>query len=238
VVITADMRDEGPGPSEPGLPGLVFVTDGGETLQVLYRLLVANRSEPYESECRPRPPTLPFPSAGEQPSDPVTAEAEIRERHALAVDRSIPLTEEPDLLDDITGVAEAVAEVDAGENADTAASAEYIINDLVFTAPDEAWFDYTISTSAGDFESNHGVARYNGSVWQITRETICQDLAVAGGNCNPAFTPHEPPIPIGWDEVIAEYERTVHLYFEHRNCPPPTFVDEWCVDEPITAEEE
>jgi hypothetical protein len=45
---------------------------------------------------------------------------------------------------------------------------EHIISDLVFTARDEAWFDYTISTSAGVFGPSDGVARFNGSVWQIT----------------------------------------------------------------------
>ena len=74
-------------------------------------------------------------------------------------------------------------------------------------------------------------ARFNGSVWQITRDTICQDLATAGGRCVPESLPNTPPEPEGWAERIAEYERTANLYFEHQFCLPAPFGGGECVVE-------
>lgn len=72
-------------------------------------------------------------------------------------------------------------------------------------------------------------------MWQITRETICQDLAEAGVTCRPTFEIDTPPARIGWDDVNAEFERPVGLCLEHQICLPPPFVDGWRVEEQIMA---
>ena len=87
----------------------------------------------------------------------------------------------------------------------------------------------TITTSSGEIPGRYGIARFNGSVWQITRDTICQDLATAGGTCVPVSEPNQPPEPEGWTQVMAEYDRTAELYFEHRSCLPPPFDQGWCL---------
>jgi hypothetical protein len=35
------------------------------------------------------------------------------------------------------------------------------------------------------FRDRFGIARLIDGVWKITRDTICQDLSMAGGNCEP-----------------------------------------------------
>ena len=230
AVVTAGMWANGP---DPGEPAVVLVTDGVTGEPIPFGLLAGTRSGEFVAECTPGPPPArPLPPAGVPPDDPIVDEAEIRTRHALAVDRTVPLSDDPpDLVDDTTGIEQATAEVDAGQYADAAASAEHTIGELVFTAPDEAWFEYSITTPLGELPGRHGVARFNGSVWQITRDTICQDLATAGGRCVPESLPNTPPEPEGWAERIAEYERTANLYFEHQFCLPGPFAGGECVVE-------
>jgi len=224
VLITTGMWGN---QSEPADSSLVLITEGVSGEPMRYGTLFAEQTSQYPNECTPGPgPALPLPPAGEQPIDPGAAEDDIRHRHALLVDRSVTLAEDPpDLLDDNTGVAEAAAEVDAGRFAEAAAAAQYTIGDLVFTTPDEAWFEYTITTSFGVLGGRYGIARFNGSVWQFTRATICQDLAEAGGACRPAFDAVTPPQPDGWDEVRLEFDRTAQLYREHTSCLPPPWSD-------------
>lgn len=206
-------------------PSLVLVTDGvaGETLPL--GSPHGRATEQYQQECTPGPPPVrPLPPAGEQPTDPSAAEARILAVYAEAVDRTVPLAaEDPPSVDDITGIEDAAAAVDAGEMAEVAATAEHTVDELVFTAPDEAWFRYTISTTLGSFGGRYGVARFDGSNWQITRATICQDLAMAGGECKPAADRVEPPEPENWDDVMAEYDRTSELYWSAWSCLPEPF---------------
>ena len=138
-----------------------------------------------------------------QPSDPVRAELSIRDRHAILVDQSID--EKPaGLLTDDTGVAEARAQMEAGQYGESAAGAEYTIDDVVFTDADTAWFQYGIVAPTGTFGPRFGQAIFNGEVWQITRQTICQDLSLAGGRCDDDGTPDlQPPIAGGLDEEAA-----------------------------------
>ncbi len=90
-------------------------------------------------------------------------------------------------IDDTTGVAAAREEVTAGSFEESAASAEAIVEALVFTAPDEAWFRYRIETSVTTLRDRFGIARLIDGVWKITRDTICQDLSMASGNCVPGY---------------------------------------------------
>ncbi len=112
------------------------------------------------AECGPgEAPARPLPEPGRQPRDPDASDAQIRGRHALLVDRSIPFDQKPTgLLDDDTGVQDAIATMDAGPYRDAAASARYTIGELVFTSPVEAWFRYTITTSSETYVGRFGMA--------------------------------------------------------------------------------
>ena len=213
-------------------PELVLVTGEVAAEPIPLPAGYGRATEEFRQECQPGPPPpLPLPSAGEQPLDPVAAEAQILDVYARALDRTVILSDEVPLsVDDITGIAEAAAEVDAGEMAEVAATAEHDVEELVFTAPDEAWFRYTIATTAGTLTGQYGIARFNDSVWQITRNTICQDLQQAGGTCVPASDRNVPPEPVGWSEVLADHERSAGLY-RSWECLPPPFGPEECVDD-------
>lgn len=174
------------------------------------------------AECGPGPaPVHPLPPPGTQPTDAAAAEAQIRERYGLLVDQSIISDQKPtDLLDDNTGVPEAVEKLHSGQYADVAANATYSVDELVFTKPDEAWFRYTIKTSLGDFTDRFGIAVFNGSVWQTTRATICQDLALAGAQCEPAPPPIEAPSTPEWDAAYQEWMARAMQYTDNDGCPP------------------
>ncbi|MEM8620424.1 MAG: hypothetical protein AAGF73_11965 [Actinomycetota bacterium] len=165
-------------------------------------------------ECVPPPrPPQPLPPPGEQPADPAAAEASIRSRHALLVDRSIDSDDKPDdLLTDNTGIDAALEKVDAGQYSDSAAGAAYTIDELVFVAPDHAWFRYTIDAPTGLFPDRFGQARLVDGSWSITRSTICNDLALAGGRCEPEWTYEAPPIDPQWAEANDEWHDIAGRY--------------------------
>lgn len=206
-------------------PSLVLVTDGVPGDALPFGSPYGRATEQFQQECTPGPPPVrPLPPAGEQPTDSVAAEARILEVYTEARDRTVPLPlEDPPSVDDITGIEDAAAEVDAGEMAEVAATAEHTVDELVFTTPEEAWFRYTISTTAGEFGGRYGIARFDGSDWQITRATICQDLALAGGECKPEAVRIEPPEPENWDDVMADYERSTEQYWSWWDCLPEPF---------------
>lgn len=146
----------------------------------------------WREACEPPPP--PLPDAGEQPVDPVAAEAAIYDRFALLWDRSIERADKPDdLLADWTGVAEAVEALDDTEYAATAETAVHTIEELVFTGPTEAWFRYSIDTDISFFSDRYGTATLVGDVWQFPRAVMCQDLGLAGPGCEPYVEQIYPP---------------------------------------------
>ena len=174
------------------------------------------------SECDPGDqPQRPLPPSGAQPANADAAAASIRQRHALLVDRSVPADQKPtDLLDDNTGVQPAIAKMDAGPYRDIAASATYSIDELVFTQPDVAWFRYTITTSSSTYTDRFGTAVFNGKVWQITRATICQDLAFAQAPCEPNPSAVELPPNPTWDAAWEEWVSRAMQYTGNDGCPP------------------
>jgi hypothetical protein len=145
----------------------------------------------FRRSCTPPPPALP--DAGEQPADPTAADAEIR--LAMSTLYGVVGTGDigSDLIDDPTGVAEAREQVQAGGFADDAASAAATIDELVFTAPTEAWFRYSIDTDGNDFDNRYGIAVLVDGAWKVTRSTVCQDLSLAGGDCGPGWQQIYPP---------------------------------------------
>lgn len=171
--------------------GLTLTVDGVER-DVLSTELVQQGNAAWIKGCTPPPPVLP--AAGAQPTEAAAAEGLIRERFALLFDQSIPAGDKPaDLLDDRTGVDDALQALASGPFGDASVTAEYVIDELVFTSPTEAWFRYTISTTVGVFSDRFGIARLNNGVWQIVRAVLCQDLAFAGAPCNPDVLPIQPP---------------------------------------------
>ncbi len=171
---------------EPGVdidPSLLTLALSGE-----------GRSDLGPAACVPTfPPGPELPDPGEQPSDPTGAEASIRERFALAVDPSIPFGDKPDdLLDSVVGVEQAIDDALDGPNAGYILDASYEIVDVVFTSPTEAWFEYDLEALGVMFRP-FGRATRVGDSWQISRNTICQDLALAGATCVPAAASETPP---------------------------------------------
>lgn len=167
---------------------LTLVGEGGST--TLARSEVGTWDNPdFAASCEPPPPALPDP--GEQPADPAAAEQEIRTT-MTALYGGDSDEDDDELVDDPTGVADAREQVaETGFEAE-AASAVAVVEELVFTAPDEAWFRYRIETSGFDLTDRYGTAVVVDGTWRITRGTVCQDLAVAGGDCGD-FEPVQLP---------------------------------------------
>ncbi|MEP1123642.1 MAG: hypothetical protein ABJH68_07110 [Ilumatobacter sp.] len=177
---TLTLRPESGADIDPTLLTLALADDG--------------QSDLGSSPCVPTvPPGPELPDPGEPPADPAGAEATIRERFALAVDLSIPFGDKPDdLLDSAVGVEQAIAEALDGPNAGYLRDARHEIVDLVFTSPTEAWFVYDLEALGVMFRP-FGRATLVEESWQISRNTICQDLAQAGAICEPAAAAETPP---------------------------------------------
>ncbi len=173
------------------------------------------------AECTPGEEPFPaLPPAGEQPADPTAAEAEIRERHAMLVDRSIPFENKPDdLLDDDTGVAAALEQASTGPSKNAFASATFEIDEVVFTEPGTAWFRYTIYRHGEPVPGRYGVANLDGDVWTFTRDTICGDLLLDAVACDPPATFLQPQDP-DWAAEHEEWLRQMDLYRLVNNCSP------------------
>ncbi len=144
----------------------------------------------FQASCSPPPPALPEP--GEQPADADVQEQVIVELMALIYSND-DSAENANRIDDPTGIAEAREQVRAGGFEEAAASAAAIVEELVFTSPTEAWFRYRIETTTGTFDQRFGIAVDIDGQWKITRNTICQDLSLAGGDCGGNVEMIRPP---------------------------------------------
>jgi hypothetical protein len=187
-----------PGPIEQQFSVTVSRTDGSDTTRGVDELTEMWADDEYRAACEPPPPALP--AAGEQPADPAAAHAAVLEAWRIAHDFA---DAEPELrrsfVDDDTGLAEAWEALQNGEYAEAANSATADIDELVFTSPTEAWFRYDILTSITNFTNRYGMARLGADgVWRITRQTICQDIALAPGyGCAPTVATLFPPSAVG-----------------------------------------
>jgi hypothetical protein len=191
---------DGPTDTAAVVDGLaVLVADGSQPWEVEYTLDVTDasgtrsltpadldraRDPAWRAACQEPPPVLP--DAGEQPADPAAARAEIEARFALLWAQDVPRDDKPDdLLDDWTGVQDAVASAQEGAYSETAGTAIHTIDELVFTSPTDAWFRYSIDTDVSFFGDRYGTAALVDGVWQFPRALICQDLGLAGAGCEP-----------------------------------------------------
>lgn len=203
TLVTATWADGAVDAAAPVNGWVVLASPGDSTVQfdlslqipdgmknVSYDQLPREGDVEWQKACNPPPPELPAP--GEQPDDPAATEQQVRDVFDLLWDRDIPLDEKV-VLDDPTGVADAIEQVDDGGFADTAQSAEHTITEVVFTSPTEAWFTYDLNTDVTDFTNRFGIAYRIDGVWVISRAVICQDLALAGGQCIPFADEIRPP---------------------------------------------
>ena len=169
----------------------VDVTDASGTRTLTEAELNPMNSAEWHEACEPPPPALP--DAGEQPADTAAAEAAVRDVFATLFGSSTPFEDQPaGLLDDDTGVAAAIEVARSGDFSDAVATAEYTIEDFVFTNPTEAWFRYSIATDMSYFGQRYGTAYLIDGSWRISRAVICQDLALAGAPCEPDPGPIYP----------------------------------------------
>lgn len=149
----------------------------------------------YRDACQPPPPALP--PAGEQPADAAAARAAVEAAWAAVHGGRGGLThdERATAVDDATGLDEAWTALESSEYAEAAATSSSTFRELVFVSPTEAWFRYDIETTITNFYDRYGRAvQGDDGVWRITRQTVCQDLALAPGNgCTPAVDPLLPP---------------------------------------------
>jgi hypothetical protein len=87
-----------------------------------------------------------------------------------------------------------------------------VIEELVFTSPTEAWFRYRVDTGGVGLNDRYGIARLSAGAWRVTRDTVCQDLSMAGGDCGGGWQPVQPPsMQSGtWtDDMIGMIEDTI-----------------------------
>jgi hypothetical protein len=178
----------------------VEVTDASGTRTLTEAELNPMNTPEWREACEPPPP--PLPDAGEQPADAAAAEAAVRDVFAALFGSSVPYEEKPGgLLDDETGVLEALEVARNGDFADAVATAVYTIEDFVFTSPTEAWFRYGIDTNVSYLGQRYGTAHLIDGSWRISRGVICQDLALAGAMCEPDPGPIYPP---SWFEMYGD----------------------------------
>lgn len=183
-----------PGPIEESFSVTLTKADGTKTTQTSADLIGSIAADDYHTSCEPPPPALP--TAGAQPSDPVAAEAAVRESWKIAHDfGGTDPAARLGYLDDPTGIEDALVALNTGQFADVAKGSTSTIKDFVFSSPTEAWFRYDIVTSITNFNDRYGQAHLgDDGVWRITRQTVCQDLALAPGTqCSPPVANLLPP---------------------------------------------
>ena len=169
------------------------VEDSGGSRVIGWRDFLQMGDPAWQEECIPPPPVLP-PAGAEQPADAAAVERIIRNRFDLLWDANRPREDKPDdLLDDWTGVVEASAEVFAGRFGEAAKSAIHLVTGFVFVSPTVAWVTYDISTINGRFTNRFGYATLIDGSWRLSRDVICQDLALAGAMCEPSSNTIQPP---------------------------------------------
>ncbi|NND75030.1 MAG: hypothetical protein HKN44_08490 [Ilumatobacter sp.] len=194
------VHDEGDYTWIEEVPDFEVTFDGGAEAVTVAGTGVGTWDDPeFQASCTPPPPALPDP--GEQPADPEAAEAEITELMS-AMYGGAGVGEFFDRLDDPTGVEQALEQVSEGGFQEAAASAQAVVEELVFTDPATAWFRYRIETSSIDLAERYGIAVQIDGIWKITRDTVCQDLSMAGGSCGDDIRVIRPP---GGEFGLAEY---------------------------------
>jgi hypothetical protein len=135
--------------------------------------------------CAPRPPELPEPH-GPPPADQEAARADIDAAFATLYNRSLPEEERGTRLDDNRGVKQAVEQVERNYPGALEQQATIRVDEVRFLSPTEAAVRYAIllpGYSTPEFPNRTGRAVLIDGVWKVTRDTLCADLALGGGEC-------------------------------------------------------
>ncbi len=151
----------------------------------------AEGSREWALSCAPPPPSLPSPGT-EQPADVDAAKGLVASQFEGLFSPDKSFADKASYLDDTTGVENALNAVLSGGFADAAQTAIYQLDGVVFTSATEAWFRYDILANNTVFSHRFGTAHLIDGTWKISRATLCQDLALAGGACEPAPLPLVP----------------------------------------------
>ncbi|MCE9623138.1 MAG: hypothetical protein K8R99_12410 [Actinomycetia bacterium] len=171
---------------------LVLQTETGERT-VAWDEIPQDGDLEWQKDCSPPPPELPL--AGGQPDDPAGAEAQIRANYDLLYDLDIAFADKAEqLLDDTTGVLDAIEQMREGGFADAAETSVHTMTDLVFVSPNEAWFTYDLETQFGGFANRFGIAYLIDGEWRFARAVVCQDLSLTGIPCNPPVNDIYPAV--------------------------------------------
>jgi hypothetical protein len=182
------------GDAPPSGPAYTLtVHRGDEATEIASADLPSPSQGDYEANCM-APTELPEP--GEQPADPAAAEQAVRDAFSAVfdfADRAEGDRTWMEHLDSQEGVQEAIDVVLGGTFGSAAQGAEYTMGDLVFVSPTEAWFRYDLFANNNRFDDRFGLAVEVDGTWKISRGVICQDLALAGGRCEPPIGPLYPP---------------------------------------------
>ncbi len=181
------------GPIDQDITFTVTKVDGTSSVKPVAELTQPYMTSAFHDACDPPPPDPP--DAGEQPVDAGEAEAGIRANWAIVHDFDGDPQSRRSYLDDDTGVVDAWTALQDGEYAEAASNSSADIKELVFTSPTEAWFLYDVLTPITNFYDRYGIARLGADgAWIFTRQTICQDIALAPGfGCAPPVEPLLPP---------------------------------------------
>lgn len=140
---------------------------------------------PPMPDCSPR-----LPAPGEQPADAAAAKAAVTKTFSTLYVFSTPTEERAKLIDDTTGIEAALQQVLSGSFAEAAKGARWKLIDMVFTDPTTAVVKYDIEIPEGSgsqsiAQNRFGTAKLIDGTWKATRATICGDLQLAGGSCDP-----------------------------------------------------
>lgn len=126
----------------------------------------------------------PMPAAGPQPDDPDAAYQAFAAALQRLTDASIPTDQKRELLNDWSGVDDAVAAADPTPSE----VRSWQIGEYVFTSPTEVWFFYRIFGSASGFVAEgYGRANLVDGEWQFRREMLCESLLFVGSECAGGF---------------------------------------------------
>ncbi|MFN8053141.1 MAG: hypothetical protein U0Q22_16970 [Acidimicrobiales bacterium] len=118
------------------------------------------------------------------PADPVAARAAVVAAFGSVYDGTNGIEVRLRMIDDPTGVEQAIRSLQSGPNALAVNAATVNVNDVTFTSPTRASVIYGIAVSGQPAALGRtGEARVEAGAWKVTRATVCGDLAAAGGSC-------------------------------------------------------
>lgn len=162
----------------------IRVTDLEGRVAVLESEIAAGREPLAELPADELPADDPSTDLPAAPSDEAAARAGVIAAFGSVYDPAAAIDDRVRMVDDPTGVGDALRQIAAGPNAVAVTSATVEVNDVNFTSPARAKVVYTvIAPGQAPISGREGEARVDGGTWKVTRATVCADLLAVGGNC-------------------------------------------------------